>query len=146
MHGPVKLFKILVLGYLSFSTLKSAVEGSAKVSMSELNVCGAIELLVCTSYFALNNQNNTAFFFINRSNYEDLNFVSNYEPQNKDAKHLRVLLHGPVGAGKSSFVSSVDSVLHGKVSSRALADATSGSSFTLKVRLTVDHCDSKMIQ
>ncbi|XP_059183523.1 interferon-induced protein 44-like [Centropristis striata] len=64
---------------------------------------------------------------------EDLTFVKNYQPK-EGATHLRILLHGPVGAGKSSFINSVDSVLQGRITDRALTDATSGSSFTKKYK------------
>ncbi|XP_074552940.1 interferon-induced protein 44-like [Halichoeres trimaculatus] len=63
---------------------------------------------------------------------DNLNFIRVYQPRRRDASHLRILLHGPVGAGKSSFINSVDSVLRGHITYRALTDATSGSSFTVK--------------
>ncbi|XP_059183524.1 interferon-induced protein 44-like [Centropristis striata] len=72
-----------------------------------------------------------------RDEQEDLTFVKDYQP--KGVKHLRILLYGPVGAGKSSFINSVDSVLQGRNTGRALTDETSGSSFrqeykTYKIR------------
>ena len=65
---------------------------------------------------------------------DNLEFVKSYQPQNTQAEHLRILLHGPVGAGKSSFINSVDSVLKGRAATRALTNAnTAGRSFTTKV-------------
>ncbi|XP_075942298.1 uncharacterized protein LOC142944945 isoform X1 [Anarhichas minor] len=65
---------------------------------------------------------------------ENLDFVKSYQPRNQDVKHLRILLHGPVGSGKSSFINSVDTALKGTVSGRALTDAISGSSYTRKFK------------
>ncbi|XP_030262659.1 interferon-induced protein 44-like [Sparus aurata] len=65
-----------------------------------------------------------------KNNKDNLDFMKWYKPRNSEASHLRILLHGPVGAGKSSFINSVDSVLQSRVTGRALTDATSGSSFT----------------
>ncbi|XP_044036370.1 interferon-induced protein 44-like isoform X2 [Siniperca chuatsi] len=64
---------------------------------------------------------------------ENLDFVTSYQPRNTDVKHLRILLHGPIGAGKSSFVNSVESVLRGRIVGRAPADAISGTSYTKKI-------------
>ncbi|XP_030641305.1 interferon-induced protein 44-like [Chanos chanos] len=43
---------------------------------------------------------------------------------------IRILLHGPVGSGKSSFVNSIDIVFKDRIASRALADAGMGKTFT----------------
>ncbi|XP_015240213.1 PREDICTED: interferon-induced protein 44-like [Cyprinodon variegatus] len=64
---------------------------------------------------------------------EDLDYVQEYRPLKEDIKHLRVLLYGHVGAGKSSFINSVSNVLRGRMTIPALTSAmTSDRSFTIK--------------
>uniref|UniRef100_A0A3B5LAU2 Uncharacterized protein n=1 Tax=Xiphophorus couchianus TaxID=32473 RepID=A0A3B5LAU2_9TELE len=61
-------------------------------------------------------------------------YVKEYKPEIEDVKHLRVLMFGHVGAGKSSFINSVSNVLRGRMSIPALTSATtSDRSFTIKV-------------
>ncbi|XP_070844125.1 interferon-induced protein 44-like [Chaetodon trifascialis] len=60
-----------------------------------------------------------------------LHYVKDYKPRNGN-QQLRILLHGPVGTGKSSFINSVQSVLHGRMYTDALEDNTSHDSFTKK--------------
>ncbi len=45
-------------------------------------------------------------------------------------KYVRILLAGEVGAGKSSFINSVNSAFQGRITTEALADSGSGTSFS----------------
>ncbi|XP_008401136.1 interferon-induced protein 44-like [Poecilia reticulata] len=64
---------------------------------------------------------------------ELLQYVKNFQPQNEEIKAIRVLLCGPTGAGKSSFINSVNNVLQEKMTNKALAsNLTSDQSFTKK--------------
>lgn len=60
--------------------------------------------------------------------------VSTYKPSCQEVTQARVLLLGPIGSGKSSFVSSVQSVFNGRVSNRAMVGSYT-TSFTKKVRV-----------
>jgi len=63
--------------------------------------------------------------------------ISCYRPSSAEVPRARVLLLGPVGSGKSSFISSVQSVFNGRVTNRAMVGSSSGS-FTKKVQ--VERC------
>ncbi|XP_014023056.2 interferon-induced protein 44-like [Salmo salar] len=56
--------------------------------------------------------------------------LRNFKLSDPDMGQLRCLLYGPVGAGKSSFVNSVNNVFQGRVAHNALVAAASGTSFT----------------
>ncbi|XP_028840349.1 interferon-induced protein 44-like [Denticeps clupeoides] len=48
----------------------------------------------------------------------------------QDVGQLRIVLFGPVGAGKSSFINSVNNAFLGRVTSKALVASGAGTSFT----------------
>ncbi|XP_020335895.1 interferon-induced protein 44 isoform X2 [Oncorhynchus kisutch] len=60
--------------------------------------------------------------------------ISSYKPGCEALSEARVLLLGPVGAGKSSFISSVQSVFTGRFTNRAMVGSSSAS-FTKKLQL-----------
>lgn len=72
---------------------------------------------------------------LHRENQEALDLLQNYRPEKDGVTRLRVLLYGPVGSGKSSFINSVMNVMRGQITNAALASAANTStSFTKKVR------------
>uniref|UniRef100_A0AAY4CKT6 G domain-containing protein n=1 Tax=Denticeps clupeoides TaxID=299321 RepID=A0AAY4CKT6_9TELE len=48
----------------------------------------------------------------------------------QDVGQLRIVLFGPVGAGKSSFINSVNNAFLGRITSKALVASGAGTSFT----------------
>nr|XP_020670923.1 interferon-induced protein 44-like [Pogona vitticeps] len=64
---------------------------------------------------------------------ELMNQIASYKPPLNSVQQVRVLFLGPVGAGKSSFFNSVNSVFRGYVTSQAIAGSDSGS-VTLQYR------------
>ncbi|KAF4083200.1 hypothetical protein AMELA_G00137290 [Ameiurus melas] len=59
--------------------------------------------------------------------------IKNYKPLNSSVNSIRVLLIGPIGAGKSSFFNSINSVFRGHVTSQAMS-GSSGTSVTNQFR------------
>uniref|UniRef100_A0A1A7WWJ4 Interferon-induced protein 44-like n=1 Tax=Iconisemion striatum TaxID=60296 RepID=A0A1A7WWJ4_9TELE len=60
--------------------------------------------------------------------------VSSYRPKNEEVPQARVLLLGPLHSGKSSFISSVQSLFNGRVSNRAMVGSSFSTSFTKKLQ------------
>ncbi|XP_053532140.1 interferon-induced protein 44-like isoform X2 [Ictalurus punctatus] len=56
--------------------------------------------------------------------------LRNFKLCSSDVKFVRLLIVGEVGAGKSSFINSVNNAFQERITSGALVDATSGTSFT----------------
>ncbi|TRY84909.1 hypothetical protein DNTS_002027 [Danionella cerebrum] len=63
-----------------------------------------------------------------------LSFLNQFQPGNSEVHSLKFLLTGPVGAGKSSFFNSVNNVLQDRITTRAMADSISGSSFSIECK------------
>ncbi|XP_047658809.1 interferon-induced protein 44-like [Tachysurus fulvidraco] len=56
--------------------------------------------------------------------------LKEFQPGTAEVRELKILLHGPVGAGKSSFINSVNTVLQGHNTTSAPANSAAGKSFT----------------
>uniref|UniRef100_A0A8C5ASJ3 Interferon-induced protein 44-like n=1 Tax=Gadus morhua TaxID=8049 RepID=A0A8C5ASJ3_GADMO len=75
---------------------------------------------------------------------DELEWLESFRPQSDNVKHLRVLLCGPCGSGKSSFINSVDSICQKRITGPADANnaqeadpelaKTAGQSYTLKYK------------
>lgn len=70
------------------------------------------------------------------TNKDLLEEVKEYKPENEEVGHLRFLLYGPVGAGKSSFINSVTSSLVGRMSVPATVNTSESAekSFTVQYK------------
>ncbi|XP_071398992.1 interferon-induced protein 44-like isoform X2 [Centroberyx affinis] len=64
---------------------------------------------------------------------ELMDSIKLYKPAHSSVSQARILLIGPVGAGKSSFFNSINSVFRGHVTSQAIA-GSSGTSLTTQFR------------
>lgn len=66
---------------------------------------------------------------------EMLSNLKKFRPGTNEISGIRILLHGPIGAGKSSLINSINTVLQGRNTASALSDSSAGpsQSFTLKV-------------
>ncbi|XP_068077095.2 interferon-induced protein 44-like isoform X2 [Danio rerio] len=63
-------------------------------------------------------------------------WLENLTPSNPDVKDIKILVVGPAGAGKSSFINSINSAFQGHISSKALVNSAGGfsHSFTEKLK------------
>ncbi|XP_053086022.1 interferon-induced protein 44-like [Pangasianodon hypophthalmus] len=62
--------------------------------------------------------------------------LKDFQPSTEEISEIKILLHGPIGAGKSSLINSINTVLQGYNAIGALADSSAGKSqsFTLKFK------------
>uniref|UniRef100_A0A8C6WJB0 G domain-containing protein n=1 Tax=Neogobius melanostomus TaxID=47308 RepID=A0A8C6WJB0_9GOBI len=63
-----------------------------------------------------------------------LDLVKGFKPSTDEVNHVRILLYGPVGAGKSSFVNSVSTVVRERSAIPAAVSTISGASFTVEYK------------
>lgn len=61
--------------------------------------------------------------------------LSKFQLNHPDIRQFRILLQGPVGAGKSCFINSVMSVFKGKIVARAEEETCAAKSCTKTVRI-----------
>ncbi|XP_043098045.1 interferon-induced protein 44-like isoform X2 [Puntigrus tetrazona] len=54
--------------------------------------------------------------------------LENFTPANPNAKDIKILVAGQIGAGKSSFINSICSAIQGRISARALVNSSAGDS------------------
>ncbi|KAK7162209.1 hypothetical protein R3I94_004761 [Phoxinus phoxinus] len=54
--------------------------------------------------------------------------LENFSPSSSAVQEIKILVAGQVGAGKSSFINSINSAFQGRISARALVDSSTGAS------------------
>ncbi|CAM4502714.1 unnamed protein product [Leuciscus chuanchicus] len=54
--------------------------------------------------------------------------LENFTLDNPDVKNIKILVAGQVGAGKSSFINSINNAFQGRITSRALVNSSGGDS------------------
>ncbi|XP_056114585.1 interferon-induced protein 44-like [Rhinichthys klamathensis goyatoka] len=54
--------------------------------------------------------------------------LENFSPRSQDVKDIKILVAGQIGAGKSSFINSINSAFQGRISARALVNSSAGGS------------------
>ncbi|XP_067260376.1 interferon-induced protein 44-like [Chanodichthys erythropterus] len=59
--------------------------------------------------------------------------LQNFSPSDPNVKDIKILVAGQVGAGKSSFINSIDSAFQGRISARALVSSSAGG-FTRELK------------
>ncbi|XP_074490859.1 interferon-induced protein 44 isoform X6 [Sebastes fasciatus] len=116
----------------------SGIAADAKDALSIAPDVSSTEKTENTSLFALTAQRKLESQWRNMEWTEEqkmslMETVSSYKPSGGEVTQAQVLLLGPVGSGKSSFVSSVQSVFNGRVTNRAMVGSSS-TSFTKKLQ------------
>ncbi|XP_043085088.1 interferon-induced protein 44-like [Puntigrus tetrazona] len=61
--------------------------------------------------------------------------LEDFSPSHPDVKDIRILVAGQIGAGKSSFINSVNSAFQGRISSRAIVNSAAGYSHSFTQNL-----------
>uniref|UniRef100_A0A8C1U945 G domain-containing protein n=1 Tax=Cyprinus carpio TaxID=7962 RepID=A0A8C1U945_CYPCA len=62
--------------------------------------------------------------------------LEEFSVSHPDIKHIRILVAGQIGAGKSSFINSVNSTFQGRITNGAVVNANSVSSHSFTNRIT----------
>lgn len=60
--------------------------------------------------------------------------LENFSMNHPEVSNVRILVAGQIGAGKSSFINSINSAFQGEINCEALADATAGTSCSFTQR------------
>ncbi|XP_056309780.1 interferon-induced protein 44-like [Danio aesculapii] len=61
--------------------------------------------------------------------------LENFSPSDPNVKDIKILVAGQVGAGKSSFINSINSAFQGRISTRALVNSAEGGSHSFTQKL-----------
>uniref|UniRef100_UPI00398ED1AA interferon-induced protein 44-like n=1 Tax=Pristiophorus japonicus TaxID=55135 RepID=UPI00398ED1AA len=94
-------------------------EPGQSYSFNKSDLCGSdLDLVECEVYRV--EEIKAPWRNLTRTKKELIDFIKSYKPYVSSVSKARVLLIGPVGGGKSSFINSTNSVFRGHVTSRAL--------------------------
>ena len=71
-------------------------------------------------------------FLLNSDREKELGWLNLFCLKKDTKKHIRILIYGPAGSGKSSFINSVDTVCQNRITCSAAA-FFKGDTFTVTV-------------
>ncbi len=66
-----------------------------------------------------------------------MEMIRNHKPLITSVSRVKILMIGPVGAGKSSFFNSINSIFTGHVTNKAMS-GSAGTSLTVQVQIQQD--------
>ncbi|XP_026054141.1 interferon-induced protein 44-like [Carassius auratus] len=110
---------------------------------TQLTECEVYKVKQIPQSSAINKQWRNVLWTANRR-AELMGLIRNHKPVMPSVSRVRILMIGPVGAGKSSFFNSINSIFMSRITSKAMS-GSGGTSLTTQFRTypVVDHHEGK---
>uniref|UniRef100_A0A8C1Q6T7 TLDc domain-containing protein n=1 Tax=Cyprinus carpio TaxID=7962 RepID=A0A8C1Q6T7_CYPCA len=112
---------------------------------AQLTECEVYKVKQIPQSSAINKQWRNVLWTANRR-AELMGLIRNYKPLMTSVSRVRILMIGPVGAGKSSFFNSINSIFMSRITSKAMS-GSAATSLTTQFRTypVVDHHEGRLL-